>query len=189
MPKLTIAGHPLHPILSDGWTLFPFSLTMDLLAATTGRRGYADAAHYSLVGGYSVALLAAAAGIADYLTIPRGTSTKRTANLHAALNTAAMGLYTINLVLRQDERRRTGALPILLSLVGTSILGLSASYGGELVYAHGMRVRGSNPVRDAPELKLLPGDDAIHAALSSLANATPAGGPELDAPRDGREAD
>ena len=181
MPKLTVSGHPLHPILSDGWVLFPFSLAMDVLARGTGRASYADAAYYSMTGGYAVGLAAAAAGLADYLTIRSGTSTKRTANAHALLNAAAIAAYTVNLALRRSSPSRVDALPFALSVVGTSLLGLSASYGGDLVYRHGMRVDGVSPVAGAPEVKLLPGDDRVHEALERATHLMPAAGPELDA--------
>ncbi|GAA5512378.1 hypothetical protein Dcar01_01092 [Deinococcus carri] len=43
VPKLNLAGHPLHTILNDApLTLLPFSLTLDVMSASTDRPSYRD---------------------------------------------------------------------------------------------------------------------------------------------------
>jgi uncharacterized membrane protein len=141
---------------------------MDVMHLFTGKESYADAAYYSMVGGYLGGLAAGAAGVADYLDIPADSQTKKVANLHGAMNLGAMGLYSLNLLMRRGQRPPTGPLPVLLSLLGTAGLIVSAWYGGEMVYELGMRVK---PLMEegpqAPEAKL-PGDRKIEEAFRKL---------------------
>lgn len=179
MPKTTFAGHALHPqliVLPAG--LLPFSSVMDAMHLATGDQSYADAAYYTMVGGLVGGLAAGAAGAADYLTIPPESNTKRTANLHATLNIAALGLTGLNLLLRSRKRREpVGALPAALSLATAAGVLVSAWYGGKLSYDQGMRVKGVSEVENVPELKV-PGDEAIHQAFERIEETVaPTGGP------------
>jgi uncharacterized membrane protein len=175
----TFGGHPLHPqLVAFPLGLLPFSLAMDVMHAMTGDDSYADAAYYSMVGGYLGGLAAAAAGAADYLSIPPGTETKKVANLHGAMNLGVMGLYSLNLLMRGGRRPPTGAVPGLLSLVGTAGLIVSAWYGGQMVYELGMRVKPLMEGPKAPEAKL-PGDRKIERAFRQLEKRlAPADGPK-----------
>ncbi|CAA9415582.1 MAG: hypothetical protein AVDCRST_MAG74-2562 [uncultured Pyrinomonadaceae bacterium] len=178
MPKTTFAGHALHPqlVLIPGG-LLPFSAVLDAMNVATGDQSYADAAYYTLVGGLVGGLAAGAAGAADYLTIPPESGTKRTANLHATLNIAALGLTGLNLLLRSRRRDEpVGGLALLSIATAAGVL-VSGWYGGKMSYDQGMRVKGVSEVENAPELKL-PGDEAIHQAFERLEEAVaPTGGP------------
>ncbi len=179
MAQTTLAGHPLHPqLISFPLGLLPTSLALDLMHLATGDRSYADAAYYTMVGGYAGGLAAGAAGAADYFTIPPGTKSKKTANIHAVLNLGVMGLYSLNLLTRAG-RRRPGPLSLLLSLLGTAGLVAAEWYGGELVYELGMRVKPATKGEAGPEWKL-PGDEKLEKAFEdlqeSLAPAEPASG-------------
>lgn len=168
MPKTTFAGHPLHPILiimPSG--LLPMSLILDVMHVATGKESYAKSAYYTMIGGYVSGIAAAAAGAGDYFTIPPNTQVKKTANIHASLNIGALGLYSLNLLLRRGKKRPTGVVPVLLSVLGTVGLIVSAWYGGHMVYEQGMRVKGVSPVEDAPEIKL-PGDEKLEEAFTRL---------------------
>ena len=181
MPKTTFAGHALHPqLINAPAALLPFSFAMDLLHSATGKPAYADAAYHSMLGGYVGGMAAGAAGAGDYVTIPSGSHTKRIANIHASLNLGLLGLYTINLLLRRGKTPPTGAMPVALSMLGTSGLLVSAWYGGHMVYEHGMRVKGVSPVASATELKL-PGDQRLEEAFSRLEQEAPAEGPQQPA--------
>lgn len=161
MPNTTIAGHPAHPMLVTApLGMLSFSFAMDVLHAVTGKHSYADAAYYSLVGGYVGGLVAGAAGAADYLTIPPDSKSKKVANVHGALNLGIMGLYSLNLALRSRRRSGTGVLPFLMSAAGTAGLIASSWYGGELVYELGMRVKPLMEGDESPELKI-PGDEKV----------------------------
>jgi uncharacterized membrane protein len=179
MPKATLAGHPLHPqLITLPLGMFPFSLVMDVMHQKTGERSYADAAYYSLLGGFIGGLAAGAAGAADYFTIPSSSKAKPTANLHAALNLGILGLTAVNLLLRKDGRkRRTGGWPLALSAVANAGALVSSWYGGHLVYEHGLRVKGVDSIAAAPELKP-PGDEALAHTFERLgAVAAPVEGP------------
>ncbi len=179
MPKMTLAGHPLHPqLIPFPAALMPTSLALDVLHMTTGRQSYDDAARYTLTGGVLGAAAAGAVGAMDYLAIPNGGATKRTANVHAAMNVALVGIFGMSWLMRQGQR--TSPLAVALSAVGNIGLLASAWYGGHLVYSHGMRVEGRDPAT-GPEIRP-PGDRELERALSSVYLHAPATGP-TDAPR------
>ncbi len=167
MPRTTLAGQPLHPqLVSLPIGLLPTSFVLDLMYLATGDRSYADAAYYTMVGGSAGGLAAAAAGAADYFTIPPHSESKKVANIHAGLNLGVMGLYGLNLLTRAG-RRPPGPLSLLLSLVGTAGIVVSQWYGGELVYKLGMRVKPVMKDDQSPEWKL-PGDEKIAQTFEKL---------------------
>ncbi len=177
MPKTTLAGHPLHTqliVIPAG--LLPYSLIMDLLHVATRKDVYADVAYHTMVGGLIGGLAAGVAGAADYLEIPRRSRSKRIANLHGALNLALLGAYGLNVLLRRRHNGPTTAFPLVLSLIGSCGLLISAWYGAELVYSHGVRVKGVSPIRHEPEVKP-PGDEAMAKALGQAGPRVPQGGP------------
>jgi uncharacterized membrane protein len=166
MPQVTLMGHPLHPqliVLPAG--LLPFSLVLDGMHVATRDQSYADAAYYTMMGGFVGGLVAGAAGAADYGTIPSDSKAKDIGRLHGIMNVGLLALTGLNLLMRR-KRRSAGALPMLLSLIGTAGLTVSAWYGGHLVYHHGMRVRGTE-LAGSPDEARLPGDQRIAEALSS----------------------
>jgi uncharacterized membrane protein len=178
MYKSTVAGHPLHPMLiTVPAGLLPFSFVMDLMHAATGDQSYADAAYLSMAAGLVGGLAAGAAGAVDYMSLPSGTEVKRLGNVHASLNIGMMALYGINFFLRrQEEDRRPNTLGLVMNAVGTAGLLASAWYGGHMVYEHGVRVKGVDPIEGARDLQL-PGDEAIAETFERADDAVPAQGP------------
>jgi len=169
MPQVTLMGHPLHPqmiVMPAG--LLPFSLVLDAMHAATRDQSYADAAYYTMMGGFWGGLAAGAAGAADYGTIPSDSKAKAVGRLHGVMNVGLLALTGLNLLMRR-KRRSAGALPMTLSLLTIAGLTVSAWYGGHLVYHHGMRVRGTD-LAGSPEEAKLAGDDRIAQALASTAN-------------------
>jgi hypothetical protein len=79
-------------------------------------------------------------------------------------------MYGLNLLLRTGRKRGTGALPVLLSALGTAGLLASAWYGGELVYGLGMRVAPAQEGEKEPDVKL-PGDRKIEQAFKKAEKA------------------
>jgi uncharacterized membrane protein len=161
-------GHPLHPqliVMPAG--LLPFSLLLDAFHAKTRDQSYADAAYYTMMGGFVGGIVAGAAGAVDYNTIPADSKAKQIGRLHGMMNVGLLALTGLNLWMRR-RRHSPGALPIVLSLVGTAGLTVSAWYGGHLVYHHGMRVRGTE-LAGAPEDSKLPGDERMAGMLASTA--------------------
>jgi uncharacterized membrane protein len=168
MPQVTLMGHPLHPqliVLPAG--LLPFSLVLDAMHAATRDQSYADAAYYTMLGGFLGGIAAGAAGAADYGTVPRDSKARQIGRLHGVMNVGLLAMTGLNLLMRR-KRRSAGALPMLLSLVTTAGLTVSAWYGGHLVYHHGLRVRGTR-LAGSPEDARLPGDERLAEALASSA--------------------
>jgi len=178
MPKSTLAGHPLHPILIVApAALIPFGFILDAMHRSTGKESYSNAAYYSLVGGLAGGLAAATAGIMDYLTIPTRTDVKRTANLHAVLNASALTLTAANLAARKNKQDHQGGSLVLSAIAAAGVL-ISGWFGGRMVYEQGMRVKGVSPVSHVPEMKL-PLDESIERMFLAPEKMIPASGPVL----------
>jgi uncharacterized membrane protein len=176
VPKSTVAGHPLHPMLIVApAALLPFGLLLDLLYRSTGKESYSNAAYYSLMGGLVGGLAAGAAGAMDYATIQPETDVKRTANVHAILNSGALAATAVNLLARKDKQDHKGGS---LALSAISALGVVVSgwFGARMVYEQGMRVKGVSPVEGKPEIKP-PGDQALYHAMLNQEKHVPAAGP------------
>jgi len=168
MPQVTLMGHPLHPqliVMPAG--LLPFSLVLDAMHAATRDQSYADAAYYTMMGGFVGGIVAGIAGAADYGTIPSNSKAKPIGRLHGGMNLGLLALTGLNLVMRR-KRRSAGAFPMMLSVMTIAGLTVSAWYGGHLVYHHGMRVRGTD-LAGSPEDARLPGDDRVADMLASTA--------------------
>ena len=105
MPQVTLTGHPLHPqliVMPAG--LLPFSLVLDALHAKTRDQSYADAAYYTMMGGFVGGLVAGAAGAADYSTIPADSKAKEIGRIHGVMNVALLALTGVNLWMRRRRR-------------------------------------------------------------------------------------
>jgi uncharacterized membrane protein len=161
-------GHPLHPqLIVMPAALLPFSLLLDALHAVTRDQSYADAAYYTMMGGFVGGIGAGLAGAADYETIPSDSKAKPIGRLHGAMNVGLLALTGLNLAMRR-KRRSAGTLAMTLSFIMTAGLAASAWYGGHLVYHHGMRVRGTD-LAGSPEDARLPGDERVADVLASTA--------------------
>ncbi|HEY0403466.1 MAG TPA: Rieske 2Fe-2S domain-containing protein [Blastococcus sp.] len=121
----TWLGHPLHPVLVHvpvgSW------LSAGLLDLIPPLR---PAATVLIGAGVTGAVPAALAGAADWSEAEVGV--RRLGALHAAANTAALGLYAGSLVARGRGR---GALGRVLSYAGLGVAGGSAAIGGHMSYA------------------------------------------------------
>lgn len=144
---VAIAGHPIHPILVQ----FPISflvgaLLSDAIFWFTQDLFWAKASYWLIVGGLAGGLAAALTGMLDFLRIQRVR--KRTAGwMHMFLNVAALTLTIVNLLLRWNDPV-SAILPwgLVLSVIVSTLLGVSGWYGGELVYRHKISVIGNgNP--------------------------------------------
>ena len=144
---------PLHPALTDvpvgSWTA---ALIFDGLDAATGSRAMKNAADASLTVGVVGALAAATTGLSDWRYLSGGS--RRMGVAHGLLNTIALLLNVVSLVLRATGRRNAGRLALL---AGYSISGTAAHLGGELSYNYALRVnrnvfQGSGPDEFTPVL-------------------------------------
>ncbi|HEY7533674.1 MAG TPA: DUF2231 domain-containing protein [Nitrospiraceae bacterium] len=134
----TLAGHPIHPMLIPfPIGLWVFSLISDVVFQFgLGGPLWNDMAFYTMAAGVAGALVAAVPGYLDFrmITEPRVI---RVAKAHLTINLSIVVLYIVNLLLRQGSG--PGAVfPVLLSILGVALLGVSGWLGGELVFVHGV---------------------------------------------------
>ena len=92
---------------------------------------------YTIAGGVVGALLAAVPGFIDFFSI-YDRRVGRIALAHMMLNLLAVALFAASFYLRLVSP--LGSPPVLVSLVGLIVIGISGWLGGELVYVHQMGV-------------------------------------------------
>jgi uncharacterized membrane protein len=139
-----LAGHPLHPPLTDATIgLYTFAAGAALLSwLGVSPDNLATAWWLALVGGLIVTAPTALTGFADWLTIARGTPLWRTATLHlSAMLTATVGFAIAAGAGHADyvDRAVSGG-SLVLTLIGYGLLTLGGWLGGAIVFVHGMRV-------------------------------------------------
>ena len=135
-----IAGHPIHPMLVP-FPIVCFILTFVLdILYTRGNTAVAHASNWLLAIGLAFAVLAALAGLTDFLgekRIQGGDAVK-----HMLANVTAVVLEVVNLLMRRGDPEFIGSTGVYISLVVVLILLYSGWKGGDLVFKHGMGVRG-----------------------------------------------
>lgn len=136
-----IGGHPIHPMLIP----FPIvcfigGFVADVMFALNGSPGWATASNWLIGVGLGMAVLAALAGITDFLGDQhvRGMAT---AVKHMLANVTAVVLEAVNLALRVNNQEFITAAGIYISGVVVLILVYSGWLGGEMVFRHGVGVR------------------------------------------------
>lgn len=122
--KITIAGQPLHSILSAAPAiLIPFGFILDAMHSATGDEDYAKASYLSMGAGIVGGLAASAAGVAEYVADqPQDAQAKREGQLHAALTGAALLVGAANLVLRRQGNHARGGSLALTALSAAGVL-------------------------------------------------------------------
>lgn len=138
-------GHPYHPILVTvpigAWV---GSLVLDIASHVVSRPGsLTDVSEWLIAIGLIGALLAAAVGLLDFLTIPTGTPAFRTGLLHMSINLAVVVAYIVNFFWRRGSFADGGRVAVgqlILSAVSLAVLGVSGYLGGMLAYRYGVRV-------------------------------------------------
>jgi uncharacterized membrane protein len=120
-----------------------FSLVCDVIFLIAGKNPvWKDVALYTLGGGIVGALLAAVPGFIDYLSL-QNPQTKKIGTSHMILNLLAVVVFLGSFFLRLGGS--TSSFPVLVSLVGVILIGISGYLGGEMVYVHGV---GMQPKED-----------------------------------------
>jgi len=124
MNKITIAGQPLHSVLSAAPAiLIPFGFILDAMHSATGDEDYAKASYLSVGAGIVGGLAASAAGVADYVADKsQGAEVQREGQLHAALTGAALLVGAANLVLRRQGSHARGGSLALTALSAAGVL-------------------------------------------------------------------
>lgn len=139
-----LAGHPLHPPLTDA-TIGTY--TVAAVLAVVDATGISDstAAHgwwLALLVGLVFTAPTALTGLADWLKITRGTELWKTATSHMVAMLTATVLFALAAAFGHDDWNRgdVGAGALVLTLVGFGVLALGGWLGGSLVFVYGMRV-------------------------------------------------
>lgn len=131
----TPVRHRLHPAVIivplGAWTTAALLDALDALAGDEST--FQDSADISVAFGLIGVLPAVATGLADW--VDTYGQQRRVGMTHALLNSAGVVLYATSMGLRLADQR---AAARLLALAGYSLVGLSASVGGELVYKMGV---------------------------------------------------
>jgi uncharacterized membrane protein len=137
-----IGGHPIHPMLIP----FPIvcfigTFVTDIVYTRNHDPGWATASHWLLIVGLVMAALAAVAGLTDFLGDDRirrlGDAVK-----HMLANVTAVVLELVNLVLRLRDPAFIDSTGVYISGIVVLILLYSGWKGGDLVFRHGIGVRG-----------------------------------------------
>jgi uncharacterized membrane protein/nitrite reductase/ring-hydroxylating ferredoxin subunit len=159
--------HPLHPMLVHfPIGLFIISLLLDLASLAFPSVPYlVRDAFYAMLVGVITALIAAVPGFVDYTDIRSDHPAKRTATAHLILNLVVVVIYGIDLGVRSSalDELKTPLVPLILSLVGITLLSASGYLGGRLVYDEGISVGRHNRRTPTPE-------DTLHLSMADGAN-------------------
>jgi uncharacterized membrane protein len=139
--KASIAGHPIHPMLVPiPIGLFVFALVADLASRVDGASAaWPTVALYCIGGGIVGALLAAAFGLIDLLSISDDRA-KKVGTTHMVINLAVVALFIINFVLRLQGG--SDLTPFLLTLIAIGLLLVSGWLGGHMVFVLGVAQAG-----------------------------------------------
>jgi uncharacterized membrane protein len=139
-----LAGHPLHPPLTDATIgLYTFAAGAAVLSRLGVSEGnLATAWWLALIGGLIVTAPTALTGFADWLTISRGTPLWRTATLHLGAMLTATVVFAIAAGAGHSDYvdRAVGGGSLVLTLIGYGVMALGGWLGGAIVFVHGMRV-------------------------------------------------
>jgi uncharacterized membrane protein len=147
---VSVAGHPLHPLL----VTFPIAFLLGAFGTDIGYwlthdPFWARASLWLLGIGFTSGILAALSGMLDFLKISRVR--KRNAGwVHMFGNIAALVITFVNWFLRLGNPvEAVLPLGIILSLLVSAVLGVTGWYGGELAYRHKVGVIGSSSRHEA----------------------------------------
>ena len=136
--------HPLHPALVHiPVGLFPTALLCDILSRSGIGGNVLVQTVCCILVGLIVSLLAAPAGLADWLEIKSGKPAYRIGLWHMVLNLIVVALFAINLALRWNRFRsqlKVEITPLILSALGTAILLASAYLGSLMVFDQGIGI-------------------------------------------------
>jgi uncharacterized membrane protein len=145
--RYKLLGHPIHPMLIP----YPLALlstagVFDLIGLVTVDGMWHTLAFWMIAAGLLVGLVAALFGFLDFLSIPRQTRARSVARTHGIGNAVVVVLFAASWVLRTGNLADPGLLPILLALLGTALVAVTAWLGGELPYRLGIGIdEGANP--------------------------------------------
>jgi uncharacterized membrane protein len=136
-----IATHPIHPMLVGvPIVCFIGALITDIVYAATAEIMWADFSAWLLVVGFIIGVLAAIAGLIDFLS-NRLIRTQTPAWFHLLGNLAVLVLVFFN-VLVHTRDAYTSVVPtgLILSIITVLILPITGWLGWSMVYRYGVGV-------------------------------------------------
>ena len=147
-PRTALAGsygHPVHPILVTlpigAWFC---SFVFDLVSyGSSEPQIWSVGSMWLLLIGVIGAAAAAVFGVLDLLNLPRHTPAFSTGRLHAILNSTALVIFLVGFIWRFNTQQSWDAAPVgplVLSIIGLAVIGVSGFLGGKLAYHYGVRV-------------------------------------------------
>ncbi len=129
----TWLGHALHPLLTD---LVIGSFVSATVLDVIGGRSDAKAAERLIAVGLAAYPPTALTGVSDWAdTEPADPRVRRVGLAHAAVNSAALGLYAASLMSRRAGNTARGKA---LGLAGSAALGVGGYLGGHMAFAQGV---------------------------------------------------
>lgn len=135
-------NRPIHPMLIH----FPIAfyigaLGLDVLSRLGEFPAAPLAATWLVMAGLVGFVAAAIAGFADRSGMPAGGKLSKAALRHSLVQELAALIFTIQLVIRWDDRSaaESDVLWIVLGLVGALVMMVGADMGGAMVYRTGWR--------------------------------------------------
>lgn len=140
--RMAIRGHPVHPALIP----FPIAfltaaLVTDLVFWKTRSPLWAGCSFWLLVAGVGMGLVAAIAGLIDFVSVSRARQ-HAAGWIHALGNVTVLLLGSVNLVVRWSDATRILPWGLALSAIIALLLGVTGWFGGELVFRHMIGVTG-----------------------------------------------
>jgi uncharacterized membrane protein/nitrite reductase/ring-hydroxylating ferredoxin subunit len=133
--RANIKSHPIHPILvAFPIAFFIGTVIFDILSQIRENESFWNTGGYLTIAGIAGAILAAIAGIVDYVhTIPPESSAKKRATKHGLINTTVLIFFCVALYLRQKEDFNK-TLIIGLEVLGVVLMTFAGWMGGTLVH-------------------------------------------------------
>jgi uncharacterized membrane protein len=140
--RVSLLGHPLHVMLVPvPIVCFLGTLVTDIVYWRTAAMQWANISAWLLVIGLLFGVLAATAGLIDFLSEPR-IRDLRAGWIHGIGNVAVLVLSVVNsLIHTRDAYTSVVPLGLILSALVVAILLITGWNGWTMVYRHGVGVR------------------------------------------------
>lgn len=146
--RLEFRGHPIHAMaVSIPIGLYSTAFVCDVLHLTLGDAFWFRMAFWAIAFGLVGHLGAIATGLPDLLALKAAHRERpeawRAVTTHLVFGVGLLVVQGLNAGLRNLGELPAGAsvmMPVIVNLIGVSLLGVQGWYGGELVYRHGIGV-------------------------------------------------
>ncbi|MBI4400579.1 MAG: DUF2231 domain-containing protein [Nitrospirae bacterium] len=156
--RLQFGGHPIHAmVVGFPIGLYTTALVCDGLYLVFHDPFWFRMAFWAIAFGLVTHLGAAATGLPDFLAIMREkTEARRPATSHLVFGVGLLVVQGLNLAVRNWGEAPAGgsiAMPVIVNVIGATLVGVQGWYGGELVYRHLIGVELPEPGEDGPHGK------------------------------------